>query len=141
MKNLSCVAAVLGVCVLAAGAASAMEPSMPRSPKIFARIDANSDGKITVEELKPRAERRFARFDGDSNGEVTTAEIDSAFQKLIEQRRARILKRMDGDANGVVTRAELDAFVVFMLDSADSNHDGGVSLEEAQSFRLAKVAR
>ena len=45
------------------------------------------------------------------------------------------------ELSGVVTRAELDAFVVFMLDSADSNHDGGVSLEEAQSFRLAKVAR
>ena len=48
---------------------------------------------------------------------------------------------MDKDANGIVTRAELDSFVAVMLTSADSNQDGGVSLEEAQSFRLAKVAK
>ena len=141
MKKLALFVTAIGGSLLAASPVLAMEPYMPRSPKVFAKLDSNADGKITAAELQPRAAKRFDRLDQNSNGEVTAAEIDTAFQKVIAQRRDRILRRMDKDANGIVSRAELDAFVVFMMDSADSNHDGGVSLDEAQRFRLAKVSR
>lgn len=141
MKKFAVFVTAIGGSLLAAGPVLAMEPYMPRSPKVFAKLDSNADGKITAAELQPRAAKRFDRLDQNSNGEVTAAEIDTAFQKVIAQRRDRILRRMDKDANGIVSRAELDAFVVFMMDSADSNHDGGVSLDEAQRFRLAKVSR
>jgi hypothetical protein len=141
MKKIALFVTAICGSLLVAGPVMAMEPYMPRSPKVFAKLDSNADGKITAAELQPRAAKRFDRLDQNSNGEVTAAEIDTAFQKVIAQRRDRILRRMVKDANGIVTRAELDAFVVFMMDSADSNHDGGVSLDEAQRFRLAKVAR
>lgn len=129
------------VAVMVAGPAFAMEPAMPRAPKVFAKIDANSDGKITPEELRPKAEARLFRADGDKNGEVTGAEIDAVLQRYVELRRNRILRMLDGDKNGAITKAELDAYVDALLKSADADADGGVTLEEARSFKLAKLAK
>ena len=131
------VAALAGL----AGGALAMEPEMPRSQRAFDRLDADHNGAISLAELQPKAQRRFLRLDGDSNGEVTTAEIDAALQKGLERRRNRILGMLDADANGTVTTAELDAFVEAMVNGADANADGGVSIEEARNFRLAKLRK
>lgn len=116
----------------------AQEPTVPRSPRAFGRIDANKDGSVTVQELLPRAERAFFRMDGDKNGDVSTAEIDLALQKIVVQRRKRILGAMDADGNGSISKPELERYVASLLKSADANGDGGVSLEEARSFRVAK---
>ena len=121
--------------------ALAMEPSLPRSPKIFAKLDADANGKITFEELQPKAIKRFTRFDGDNNGEVTSAEIDASLQKYMTLRRNHMLKAMDADANGAVSKAELDQFLKSLMKAADADADGGITLEEARTFRVAKIRK
>lgn len=121
----------------AAGIAN--EPNLPRGQKMFARYDADSNGKISLDEIKPKLAKRFLTIDDNADGNVTSAEIDSWLKAKIEKRKARMLGRLDIDKNGVVSRVELDRFVEAMFNDADSNDDGGVSLEEVRSFKMAKM--
>lgn len=140
MKRAVTLVSLLCACA-AIPAASAMEPYLPKSAQSFGKADANADGKVTAAEITPRAERRFIRLDTDKNGEVTAAEIDEALKRALERRRDRILARLDADKNGTVSRAELDRAVEEMITAADADHDGGVTLTEAQNFRFAKVKK
>lgn len=117
----------------------AMEPYLPKSPKAFSKADADKNGKVTAAELRPLAERRFARLDADKNGTVSDAEIDQALKQALDRRRGRILAKLDADKDGTVSRAELDRFVDTMVAAADGNGDGGVTLEEALNYRVARL--
>jgi len=141
MKKPAILMAAMFSTVIVAGAALAQEPTLPRSPKVFAKLDSDSDGKITLAEIKPKAEKRFQRLDRDRNGEVSAAEIDAALQRVMERRRNRILKAMDTDGNGAISTAELDAFVGLLMKSADTDGDGAVTLDEARNFRVAKLRK
>lgn len=138
--EITLIAAVLGLAVTA-GIGSAMQPTLPRSSKVFAKLDANSDGKITVAEIQPKAEKRFLSVDSDKNGEVSTAEIDAALHKALVLRRKRILRDMDADTDGTVTKAELDIYLNNLIKAADTNGDGGVTFDEARNFRVAKLRK
>ena len=125
---LACTAALI---VLGAShIAFANEPFLPRSERAFASLDADRDGKVTVNEWKPKAEKRFLRLDDDHNGTVTTAEIDAWLKRGIERRKERMLSRLDQDKDGNVTRDEVDAYVDALFNGADGDKDGGLTLAE-----------
>ncbi|MFN0190495.1 MAG: EF-hand domain-containing protein [Aestuariivirga sp.] len=130
----------LAVLAAAAGtmAAEANEPFVPRGERLFALFDTDKNGSMSKPEFLLRAEKRFLRADANSDGAVTAAEIDAQLAKAIERRRARMMANMDRDKDGSVTREELDKYVEAMFDGADANGDGGVSMDEARGFRLAK---
>ncbi|WP_162914493.1 hypothetical protein [Taklimakanibacter lacteus] len=112
--------------------AFAQEATLPRSERSFARLDADSDGKVTINEWKPKAVKRFMRLDDDQNGTVTTAEIDTWLKKGIERRKERILSRLDQNKDGDVTRAEVDAYIDALFNGADGDKDGGLTLAEVR---------
>lgn len=111
-------------------AAFANEPFLPRAERSFQRIDADNDGKVTLNEWKPKAEKRFMKLDDDANGTVTTAEIDAWLNRGIEKRKARMLGRLDGNKDGNVTREEVDAYIDALFNGADGDKDGGLTLAE-----------
>ena len=137
MKKFAVVPAVAAGLVLVCGTAFALEPYLPRSAKVFGRLDADGNGKITAAEVAPRAEKRLLAYDADKNGAVSAAEIDAMMQKALEKRRARIMQTLDANKDGAITEAELDKVVEAMLNGADTDKDGGVSLQEAQNFRVS----
>lgn len=141
MTRLTLAFALLGSMAIVPATALAMEPYLPRTAKSFTKADADTNGKITSAELTPRVERRFDRLDSDRNGAVTPAEIDQALQKAVERRRERMMSVLDANKDGQVSRAELDSSVDRLIASADLDHDGGVTLEEARKYRLAKVQK
>jgi Ca2+-binding EF-hand superfamily protein len=129
--NAACVAGAAVLILLTAGQhAFANEPFLPRSERSFARLDADSDGKMTVNEWKPKAEKRFLRLDDDHDGTVTTAEIDAWLKRGIDRRKERMLSRLDQNKDGNVTREEVDAYIDALFNGADSDKDGGVTLAE-----------
>jgi hypothetical protein len=73
-----------------------------RGAAMFAKMDANSDGKVTKEEYvaayearakdsgreappKEMIEKRFAKMDADSDGALTQEEMKSAHKKMMEE--------------------------------------------------------
>ena len=126
---------------LIATQAFSFEPAFPRNPKVFAKLDVDANGSITIEELKPKAEKRMLRLDSDKNNEVTTIEIDAYLQKRLERQRNHMLVTLDADKNGAITIAELDKFIEAMFNDADANKDGGVNPQEARDYRIAKIRK
>ena len=45
------------------------------------------------------------------------------------------------DKDGAVTKEELDSFLDQLFATADGDHDGGVTLAEAQAYHAAKAKR
>lgn len=137
MKLTATAIATLGA-VLLAGAAFAIEPSIPRHPLVFAKLDSDKNGKITLDEIRPKAEKRLLRNDADKNGAVSAKEIDAMIKTYMERRRDRIMAHLDADKDGAITTAELDKLVEAMFNGADANDDGGITIEEARDFKVAK---
>jgi Ca2+-binding EF-hand superfamily protein len=115
--------------------ALANEPYLPRNEKALQRLDANKDGRISIDEIKPNMDKRLALADADGNKIVTSAEIDAMLQKRLERRRIRIMELLDGNRDGTITQVEFDHVVDDMFDKADADNNGGIDLAELQGFK------
>jgi Ca2+-binding EF-hand superfamily protein len=118
-----------------AGPVLANEPYLPRNEKALQRLDANKDGRLSLDEVKPRMDKRLALIDSDGDKAITSAEIDAMLQKRLERRRIRIMELLDGNRDGTITQAEFDRVVEDMFDKADVDNNGGVDLAELQGFK------
>ena len=123
---------------MAATAAMAREPGIPRGDKTFARVDRNDNGKIELRELQPAAVRRFMRIDHNGDDKVSRGEVEDWLRAKLERRLDRIMTRMDADKDDAITRAELDSYVAGQFNAADANTDGGVTQDEAKAYHIAK---
>ncbi|CAN5212100.1 hypothetical protein BH10PSE7_BH10PSE7_03980 [soil metagenome] len=141
LKRLTVLAGIAAVGVTGLTAlAIANEPYLPRSERSFNKLDADKDGKVSRDELRPRAIKRVLRLDTDGDGQVSSAEIDSWLNKIMERRKVRLLAHLDTDKNGLLTEAEVGAYVDTLVDRADNDHDGAVTLAEVRDS-LAKRAK
>lgn len=117
----------------------------------FNRMDSNRDGFLTkaeadaaaqafggkrAERRAERGEQRFEQIDTNRDGSITRSEWDSAQA----QRQQRIAAR-DQNGDGRADRARfghhgMGGFGGRMFEMADANHDGRVTLQEAQTAAL-----
>ncbi len=119
----------------------------------FAAMDGNKDGQVTPDEIKAmhaarRAERQdahFAAMDKDSNGQISKAEFDAAHsgdQTMKHGERSAHRGAM-GEKHHKGQRAGQDGPRGMMGEGgmfamADANKDGGITLSEALTARLAR---
>jgi len=87
--------------------------------KLFARLDANKDGKISPDE--------FAAF------RKQDAEVDAKASGKAGKRGQRLFARFDTDKDGALSRTEADAMLAWRFKRMDTNNDGVLTLEELQA--------
>ena len=101
---------------------------------------------MTMSDAMAKARARFARLDADSDGTLTRDEVTSEFGKRGERwrerrrgrrmmRRAqRMIRRFDADRDGRVTRAEFDNRINQRFDRVDLNGDGVITDADLPPF-------
>ncbi|MGD9812083.1 MAG: EF-hand domain-containing protein [Sphingobium sp.] len=129
----------------------------------FAKVDANKDGAITMEEMDAyreakqtnRMDAHFARMDANGDGSISREEFASAHDAMREKRgdmREKMKERRDqmaenGEAPGSRPmgmmrgmkghHGDMGMMGGRMFKKADANGDGKVTMAEATSAALA----
>jgi len=134
--------------------------AVARAEARFAKLDTNSDGKITSEERAvrkdDRVEQRFARMDADKNGAITLAEMKAAQAQREQMRgergqggggrhgmrgghggRGGMDAMVDADHDGTITKAEFEAPALARFDRLDTDKNGVVTKVERDAARDA----
>jgi hypothetical protein len=111
--------------------------------EVFARLDSNHDGVVTRDEFmkagpgSARVERRvFVMRDGDGPGRD-----GPGMGMRGGGMHGRMMERMDANHDGRVSLAEAEAGALQAFDRADANHDGVVTPEERQAAHGAMRQR
>ena len=113
---------------------SASEQDIQQYKRIFARLDADNDGKLTEEQyvknsrhMNEAARRKiFAATDRNKNGIATEAEYVE--NRIITDEAKSIFEKMDKDGDGKVTFKEFTVKEVFS--DFDTNSDGHLTAPE-----------
>lgn len=85
-------------------------------------MDANQDGKITLDEVLAGAKTRFAKMDTNKDGAINQDEAKGRFQRKLE--------RADQNKDGKLTLAEMEAGLKGWFQKADANKDNVLSGDE-----------
>lgn len=126
----------------------------------FAKMDGNADGVVTLSETEAAREKmaaemrdkHFAEMDANKDGSISRAEFDAGHQARKEKRGAmkhegrghkgprgahhgggKMLERADSNKDGKVTLAEMTAGALARFDRVDANRDGTISVEERKA--------
>lgn len=118
------------------------DAGMPMMGEMFAQIDADSDGKITREEMEAFRAARFAAVDTDGDGKLSQEEMTAARDARRMERVQGMVTRLDTNGDGLLSAEELAAGEPqmprgpeAMFDRLDADGDGALTLEEMQQAR------
>ncbi|WP_336068148.1 acid-shock protein [Nitratireductor rhodophyticola] len=97
----------------------------------FARLDANGDGSITIEEFSAVRLEGLKAADADGDGVLSETELqDMVTERIVERRAKRAAQRLDIDGDGTVTIAEIESQQAKRFALMDANDDGKVDQRE-----------
>lgn len=84
------------------------EPGGPRQ-MIFADLDVDGSGTVTLEELQAAGQGRFVRADANGDGALSRDELLDQSRARAEASVDRLLERADTDGDDQLTQAEMEA--------------------------------
>lgn len=104
----------------------------PAPAQVIERLDTDGNGSISKDEAKGPMAKNFDRIDANSDGEITMTELAIARENRKE--KAGQLKNADRDGNGAISADEaaeagLDRLVQH-FDKIDADGDGEISKQE-----------
>jgi Ca2+-binding EF-hand superfamily protein len=110
----------------------------PRLAEMFAAIDANSDGKVTQEELAAHRAAMFAAADSNGDGSLNADELAARdlarFTESQPERTARMLDRHDANGDGSLSADEIgEGRMEDHFARIDTDNDGAISQAEAEA--------
>jgi len=134
------IAATAGTAFAAEGVRRQFDSERHRVGQLmFERVDADSDGAITAEEVLGAISKRFSEADANADGALTKAEAVAAVEAQTEIERARrhagriadrLFEQLDLDDNGQLALSEIENRTKKVFALADRNDDGKVEVAE-----------
>lgn len=155
MKLATLVSGAAAIAILAGASAALADgrggPGRMGPRMNFQEIDANSDGKVTQDEMKAHAESRFKDADANGDGALSAEEMVAHQEKMREQMRQarmargaeRMIKRRDTNGDGVLSLEEMGPKDGGnrMFSRLDTDGDGAISTEEFEAARERMAER
>lgn len=93
---------------------------------LFEKFDANSDGKITKDEIAAVRKDRFAKYDANKDGTLSLEEYKGLFAEMMQQRMVRSFQKLDRDGDGKVTDAEMARKLDRLMAHLDRDDNGEI---------------
>lgn len=116
--------------------------AVAQAPDRFAQADGNHDKMLSLDEANAYlVGELFSSFDKSKDGKLTKAEWNPGEDAA----KAEAFRSRDANADGVVTLAEALAYgkkkglAKELMDGADKNKDGKLSLEEINAYYASKA--
>ena len=136
MRNLFLAAAFAGSMTGAAALAGQAAPADQAAPGgrgagMMMRADTNGDGKISRAEFAAISEQRFTRMDKNSDGAVTADELGD----MAGRGPGGGVMAADTDHDGKVSHAEFTAMSTARFARMDANSDGDITADEMPARR------
>ena len=112
----------------------------------FKAADKDNDGSLDRDEANalPRVAKHFDEIDADKDGKLTLEEIYASARKVakhMEQERNARFESADKDKDGTLDREEAKALprVSAHFDEIDADKDGTVSQQEIRAYARSKA--
>lgn len=135
-----------------------------KADAMFAKMDANGDGKIDQADRAARKGKMFDRMDADKNGSISKEEFAAAGKhkgapdgEMRGERRGKhgdrmgkrghrgggmaMMKMADTNKDGAISKAEFQTAALKRFDAADANKDGTVTTAERKAAHDAMKAK
>jgi len=107
------------------------EDQSQRVEEMFKRIDTDGDGMISKAEMENWRDNVVFALDANHDGKVTRAEVEQGVAPDTNpQDIAAFFERYDANNDGAIDKAELKNGGDARFQTADSNSDGELSIEE-----------
>jgi Ca2+-binding EF-hand superfamily protein len=149
LKKPALLAALLAGAALATAAYAQMGPGDgdghghgergQRMLEMFDTIDANNDGKVTMDEIEAHRAAEFTAADTNGDGALDSDELTARQMTRMQERMAtrvqHMIDNMDNDGNGSLSADELGRGPFEnRFARIDTDNDGAISKEEAEAM-------
>jgi Ca2+-binding EF-hand superfamily protein len=108
--------------------------------RVFKRLDANGDGKISADEFAAAGQRLFSAADGNKDGILTPRELRRGARMARQQFSGHGMMALDANHDGTISKDEFLAFPDRIFARLDKNHDGKLDASEMADARQARMA-
>lgn len=118
-----------------------------RFDRMFAKMDKNSDGMLSRDELtkNKRLSKHFDEIDANKDGNISKDELQTYFHNMREQQKVKFdaqFKAADKNGDGALTKEEAEAgklgWISKHFDKIDANKDGKVTREEIRAYMMSR---
>jgi len=108
------------------------------APGVLGKLDKNTDGQITADEVRPAFPEGRGRGGPGGEGRGGRGPEGNAGGNVVEE-NVKTLMAFDGNGDGKLAKAELPERMQGIFDRADENQDGFLTADEIRKFASAQA--